>query len=799
MTNPASTSPRPAASHTAKSWTTAWWLVAGILVAFYVLLVASVREKSLTADEIAHSTAGYSYWRYNDYRFNPENGNLPQRLIGLPLVLSDDIRYPSTDSDDWRTSKIWRFGYEWYHGIGNDVTAMLQRGRAAVAVITVTLAFVVWRWSRRLFGPRGALVSLLLTVLCPTILANGALMTSDAAASLFFLSAVWALWSLLHGVTLARLAASLVLVSALFISKASALLILPIALTLAVARLARGEPLPWQLGRASAIAGRGRQAGCFAALGLLHVVAVWAVIWTSVGFRFSPYADGDPRNRPAQSWEAVLAKPDPLTLLERLSLGPDQTARAAAILNQTRYPKEAWAPERVALMEQIRSEVLTPPQRAQLDRLLAEPPAAFSSRLIASLRRHRVLPESFLYGMAHASKHARLRNAFLNGEVRLDGWRWFFPYTFLVKTPLTTLVILVLALAASVFAVRRGGRGYETLPLWTLLVFYWIAAISSPLNIGHRHIMATYPPMFVLCGIAATWWATSPRRVGVALSAALALLAVEVLARFPNYIPFFNSLAGGPAHAYRHLVDSSLDWGQDLSSVRPYLERHGITGPIYLSSFGDANPDTYGIKARHLYSFAGLHVTPPMQLRPFPAATANAEAAEELRRHPDYEIAGSSRGPNNTVGVLFLKRPEALRLGSGTYIIGASMLQPVMYSLDGPLGPWNPRFEATYQRLYAEAKPLLSDNTAERLAALRQHRASEWEDLLQRFETYRFARLTAYLRKREPADTINGAMLVYRLSDADLLAALDGPPPEVGTDVPAKYAAGSSAPSLPPR
>jgi hypothetical protein len=185
-----------------------------------------------------------------------------------------------------------------------------------------------------------------------------------------------------------------------------------------------------------------------------------------------------------------------------------------------------------------------------------------------------------------------------------------------------------------------------------------------------------------------------------------------------------------------------------------------------------------------------------MQLKPFPADQASAGVADELRREPDYEIAGSSRGPNNTIGVLFLKKSEALRLSAGTYLISATMLQPVMYQIDGPLGPWNPRFEKIYQELAAVAKPLLSADPAVRLAALRQHRASEWETLLPQFEMFRFARLTAYLRRREPDGNINYSILVYRLSEADLAAALDGPPPELGEDVPAKFAVGGGTAPL---
>ena len=58
-----------------------------------------------------------------------------------------------------------------------------------------------------------------------------------------------------------------------------------------------------------------------------------------------------------------------------------------------------------------------------------------------------------------------------------------------------------------------------------------------------------------------------------------------------------------------------------------------------------------------------------------------------------------------------------------------------------------------------------------------------WRNLLAEFDEYRLARLTAYLRRREPDDNVNFSILVYRLTDADVSRALDGPPPAMGKDV----------------
>src|SRR6185295_5044903 len=65
-----------------------WLIVAILLVAFGAMAWTATREKSPAYDELAHLTAGYSYWLTGDYRLHPENGVLPQRWAALPMLVS---------------------------------------------------------------------------------------------------------------------------------------------------------------------------------------------------------------------------------------------------------------------------------------------------------------------------------------------------------------------------------------------------------------------------------------------------------------------------------------------------------------------------------------------------------------------------------------------------------------------------------------------------------------------------------------------------------------------------------------
>ena len=53
---------------------------AALLTLYYVMALSAASQKSMTFDEMAHLTGGYTYWAFNDYRLHPENGNWPQRL-----------------------------------------------------------------------------------------------------------------------------------------------------------------------------------------------------------------------------------------------------------------------------------------------------------------------------------------------------------------------------------------------------------------------------------------------------------------------------------------------------------------------------------------------------------------------------------------------------------------------------------------------------------------------------------------------------------------------------------------------
>src|SRR4029079_5879509 len=94
-------------------------------------------------------------------------------------------------------------------------------------------------------------------------------------------------------------------------------------------------------------------------------------------------------------------------------------------------------------------------------------------------------------------------------------------------------------------------------------------------------------------------------------------------------------------------------------------------------------------------------------------------------------------------------------------------------------GRWSEEYEATYQQLAAKVRRLRTLTAEERKSLLSGKAAAAWQNMFQSYEHARFARLTSFLRQREPESEINYSILIYQLSSDDIRQAVDGPPVEL--------------------
>jgi len=224
---------------------------------------------------------------------------------------------------------------------------------------------------------------------------------------------------------------------------------------------------------------------------------------------------------------------------------------------------------------------------AAVDRIIRDPSLrSLAHRLLNAVR----IPfPTYLRGLGWLQRYS-VRGApnFLMGQFSRKGWWYYFLVTLTIKTPVPTL-ILAMTGAYLILRGRFDTKRREHV-LFIALIGFLASMLFSSINIGYRHILPALPLLFV---IASRTVATIPKRWHLALTAALCVwLALGTLRLYPHYLAYFNELVGGPDQGYRYLVDSNLDWGQDLKNLKTYMDQHGIE-QVHLSYFGNAHNIAY--------------------------------------------------------------------------------------------------------------------------------------------------------------------------------------------------------------
>jgi len=225
------------------------------------------------------------------------------------------------------------------------------------------------------------------------------------------------------------------------------------------------------------------------------------------------------------------------------------------------------------------------------------------SQLAAALGRASVEPAySYLLGLNEVVKHnADGHPAYLLGRFSRHGWWYYFPVAFLVKTPTAVLVACLLASVGVLFLRRPFRPKLLTLCVALPPLIFFVLAMCASINIGVRYILPIYAFLYV--GLAYLAVQYGARLLGNSLPWTLAgllvMLCAESLMRYPHYLAFFNWPSGGPANGPRYLLDSNIDWGQDLEALKRYVDDHQAT-PLCTALFSGRYLPHYGVKSRDL-------------------------------------------------------------------------------------------------------------------------------------------------------------------------------------------------------
>ncbi|MGA9568122.1 MAG: glycosyltransferase family 39 protein [Candidatus Korobacteraceae bacterium] len=221
------------------------------------------------------------------------------------------------------------------------------------------------------------------------------------------------------------------------------------------------------------------------------------------------------------------------------------------------------------------------------------------AKLLATVARYHLLPESYIYGLADVRVMDDFYSSFLLGKTYPHGVWFYFPAVIVIKSTLSFLALLAIAIGA--IATRKLTRWREILFLAIPPAVYLAVAMSSHMNIGVRHILPIYCFLGVLIGGAAVALVNRQRRWVYVFAALMLLQVATSLRAFPTYISYVNEAWGGQKNAWWLLSDSNADWAQQLMATKQYLDARGVKD-CWFVYFGEGVIDTsyYGIPCKAL-------------------------------------------------------------------------------------------------------------------------------------------------------------------------------------------------------
>ena len=231
------------------------------------------------------------------------------------------------------------------------------------------------------------------------------------------------------------------------------------------------------------------------------------------------------------------------------------------------------------------------------------------------------------------------RVGYLLGDLKQGGWWYFFPLAFAVKTPIPFLVLVGLGGAILCVRASRTREFWVLAPLAGALSMLFGGLFSS-INIGLRYVLPIYPLLAIVAavGVVGLWQRCRGLSVGrIMAGTLLAWHVVSSVRAHPDYLSYFNEVAASDPGAF--LVDSDLDWGQDLLRLRDELRRRKVER-FAIAYFGGADLDEHNLPPFQLLK-PGVQQSGWVAVSEF-LLREKSEDYKWLTRHKPVALVGSS-------------------------------------------------------------------------------------------------------------------------------------------------------------
>lgn len=183
-------------------------------------------------------------------------------------------------------------------------------------------------------------------------------------------------------------------------------------------------------------------------------------------------------------------------------------------------------------------------------------------------------PSDFVVGIdQQRADFEQCRRCFVGGEWYACGKWWFYFYALCVKEPVSTICLFLIVCTVSIRGVSRRCMDDEILLLLPALCVLLLACAQWKMTNHPRYLIAAYPFVFIWTSklFGGSYVNSKGKYIVWAL---LVITAVIGVASSQSSLSYFNAIGGGSANGHRNLLDSGIDWGQDLLRLDEWRKEH---------------------------------------------------------------------------------------------------------------------------------------------------------------------------------------------------------------------------------
>jgi hypothetical protein len=514
-------------------------VIASILLGLmFTTAFFSMKGDSLTFDELAHVSAGYSYLTQQDYRLNPEHPPLAKDITAFPLLFLN-LNFPS-DEQVWLqedSAPAWwvqfDLGREFLYNSDNNPQQIIFWSRLAAIIMLIFFGWLIFQWTRKTTNNVVALTTLTFFAFSPTFLAHGRLTNTDVGAVLGMFLAVTCWLKFLKQPTWKNILLAGLVFGLAMLFKFSLILLIPffVIITLLYAFLFSKPILPYLTKSL-----------------LVGLTGFILVIW-------------------------------PIYQLHVLNYPAEQQLRDT-IADISGHPIPA-AKDMVIWM--TKQEPLRAPAQYLRGVLMASQRTAWGNT-------------TFFNGQISASSWKTYFPSLYLFKIPLS-----FHLLSLLALGFSLLWLKRNNKKEIINSIRHN-FWLIALLIWIIFYWLISIAGNLNIGIRHLLPVFPFTYILVSFGLYQIIKAITKEKIQqtfiLSVFLLLILYAASSLTTFPHYLSYYNELAGGTVNGYKTAVDSNYDWGQDFYRLLAFIEKENID-KIHLDYFGGEDPE-YWLKEKYV-------------------------------------------------------------------------------------------------------------------------------------------------------------------------------------------------------